>query len=128
MKHTYEHNGETRNIWFSDRGLPLSYNGKQLEVPVVTLEVYCKWYEIYIINPNGEVVKAHDEYMDEYYDACNSNYIAGAAYVDHVFNPDLLHVFAKEIGGCVCTEALEMCIGRWEREVLDNYTHAIELE
>lgn len=120
----YQDGSHQRAIYFSHRNLPLAYHNTGHDVPVVTLECYCKWYTIMVVKPDGSVVQVHDEYTDELYDAYEA--VEGVPYVDHVFNPDVLHELAKRIGGFVCTESLEMCIGRWEREVRGNHYHSSE--
>ncbi len=122
----YQDGAHQRAIYFTDRNLPLAYHGHSHDVPVVALECYCKWYSIYVVRPDGTVVCAHDEYSDELYEVYDA--VKGVPYVDHVFNPDVLHVFAKRIGGHICSESLELCIGRWEREVRENYIHNLEYD
>lgn len=120
----YQDGSHQRAIYFSHRNLPLAYHHTGNTVPIVALECYCKWYEIMVVQPDGTVVRSHDAYVDELYDAQDA--ISGVPYVDHVFNPELLQEFAHRIGGHVCSESLELCIGRWEREVRENYTHHSE--
>ncbi len=41
----------------SSRGLLLAWVAEALEVPVLTVEVYCKWYHLQLLRPDGSVEK-----------------------------------------------------------------------
>ncbi|MFO5742282.1 hypothetical protein ACLBPW_29705, partial [Klebsiella pneumoniae] len=44
----------TERIHYSDRKLPLCFKGVY-DIPVVTIENYCKWYGLNIVYPDGRV-------------------------------------------------------------------------
>jgi hypothetical protein len=86
--------------------------GQPASVPILTLENYTKWYEIYVITPDGHVEKVDSDVvlavLGEYNDAQIS---------DHVFHPRLLYRVAQELGGEVEERAVEVAAGRWSIEV-----------
>jgi len=104
-------------VRISDRSLPLAYTAPLRACPTVTVEIYDKWYSMYVVMTDGEVRKSQS--FDEWHEACES--VVGVPYVDHVFNPQLAKDFAKLIGGKVCPMSYEMMVGRWETDVKANY-------
>jgi len=42
-------------FYFSNRNLPLIYYGEPSEKPVITVENYLKWYDLYLVLPTGSV-------------------------------------------------------------------------
>lgn len=105
----------------SDRNIPLIFSGKlhELMIPVVTVELYVKWYKLFVIK---QVL--YDEVIVEVVDFPGEEYCAEGetAYGDHVPNPRVVSRFASRNGYRVDEVALEVIIGRWEREHLNNYS------
>lgn len=103
------------HIYFSERNFPLLYVGEPLDVPVITLENYTKWYEIYMVTSNGQVKKVPisivQEVMEKYTDAL---------WHDHHIHPRLLYRIAALIGGCVDERAIEVAAGRWMIERIED--------
>lgn len=101
----------TPRNYYSPRGHQLLYVGDPVSVPVITLENYTKWYEIYVISPEGRVEKVDSDLvlavLGEYHDA---------QICDHVFHPRLLYRIAQELGGEVEERAAEVAAGRWMLE------------
>lgn len=97
-----------KSIYMTPNNHMLLWNRLPLECPVVTLENYEKWYEIFIVTPNGQVeavpVETIRAVMDKYHDT---------HWVDHCYHPRLLYRLAKHLGGCVDPIAVEVAIGRW---------------
>jgi hypothetical protein len=96
--------------YFSRRGFPLAYYREVRQQPVLTVENYCKWYELYLLvpdprSPHGvrvEIVEfPHDNYCD------------------HVPYPAAVRDLADENDWYVCTESMEMMIGRYMLEYLN---------
>lgn len=88
---------EEYQLYFSERGLPLLYVDKPLDIPVVTLENYTKWYNIYVIAPDGTVTRADQDALLDL-----GNKYPDAMWHDHYFHPRLLYRYAALIGGVCC--------------------------
>lgn len=105
----------------SPRELPLiiSYKIYPLMVPLLTVELYVKWYKLYLIEQTF-----HDEVSISEIDFPGDEYCAAdeSPYSDHVPNPRVVGRFAARNGYRVDEVALETIIGRWEREHLNNYS------
>lgn len=97
--------------YLSERGWPLLYVRKPVDVPVVTLENYTKWYEIYLVNPDGGVEKLKSGIILEVCDKWPD-----ARWVDHLYHPRLLYRVAEYLGASVCERAVEVAAGRWIME------------
>ena len=96
----------------SERGAELFCDGVA-DRPVITVENYLKWYDLYVIHPEGRVevledhLSAEDDFISEY---------GESAYGDHVFNPRFVLFLARRNGMDVSSGALEALIGRWQLE------------
>lgn len=101
----------------SSRGLPLVCVDDIVEVPTLTVENYCKWYDMQIIHPDGRVEAVSFGDLDEL--AGNVGYdVLGSGYVDHVPNPQVVRALAEARGWAVDEQAMEMIAGRWQLEVV----------
>lgn len=93
----------------SDRGIELFCDGVT-DRPVLTVERYAKWYDLYVVYPNGRVATFKDTldsegaFISEYHES---------AYGDHVFNPRFYLFLAKRYGMDFSSGALEVLVGRW---------------
>jgi hypothetical protein len=78
--------------------------------PIVTIENYCKWYDLYLVHPDGrvEAVPFPEERIE------------GAPYLDHAPNPSHVLHWAERMGYHLHEESEEMMIGRWEIEYHDR--------
>jgi hypothetical protein len=94
-------------IRFSSRRLPLVCVDDNVEVPILTVENYCKWYDLQIVHPDGrvEAVPFPDDGQ-------------GTPYVDHVPNPHAVARYADRCGYHIDLQAFEMIVGRWQLEVV----------
>lgn len=97
-------------LWFSDRGFPLIYCGSPLDVPVLTVENYCKWYQFYLAMPDGQVKQFYFE-DDKFNDTTWSNHTINPAYYKHI---------CSKFGFHEDDQAYEIIVGRWEIESLQN--------
>lgn len=89
----------------SPRGLPLSYvEGEELDAPLITVEIYPKWYELFVIHPDGGIEALLFHELDDG---------EGTTYVDHCPNPRKVEAYAEKHGMYVDEIALELIAGRW---------------
>ena len=93
----------------SDRGIELFCDGVA-DLPVLTVENYLKWYDLYVIHPDCRVAKFEDTLDSE--GAFISEYNE-SAYGDHVFNPRFYLFLANRYGMDFSSSALEVLVGRW---------------
>ena len=91
-------------IYFSDRGIPLLYTNAPIDIPVLTVENYCKWYKLFLINPNGSVEIFND--FDEW--------------IDHCPIPTNLEKYCEEHNITIHDTALEVILGRYMIEKQEN--------
>lgn len=112
-------------LYFSDRRIPLVYTGIGHTKPVITIENYLKWYDLYIVFPDEHVeafqadpvrVALFDKVETQIYHQYNES-----PHGDHVPNPRQLIILAHLMQCAFDDEAVEMVIGRWELEVKNNY-------
>lgn len=83
----------------------------------VTCELYEKWYELYVAQPEGGLVHVIPlEYaeLEPFRDA------EGRYFSDHCPNPRSVLKYAAHHGLEVHGLALELMVGRWRTEVLDD--------
>ena len=103
------------NYYLSKRGIPLIYCGQPADKPILTLENYGKWYEMYLVNPDGNVVPVDVEVLSE-----TMTLYSEAIQIDHVFSPRLIYRVAQQMDYIVDERALEVAIGRWVMEGHEN--------
>lgn len=99
------------NTYYTDRRQPLVFHGIPEEVPVITVENYIKWYEPWLVLPDGSIRKVTFEEMEPHAVALDT-----FAMGDHVFNPAVIARMAQENGWLVDTNAMDMIVGRWIQE------------
>ena len=109
-----------KHIFKSERGIPLICQGKDNNKPVVTVENYCKWYQIFVIYPDSTVVPADWPTLNKINKSSDKHLIG-----DHIFHPELLEKFADHIGGYVHDVSLEAVTGRWMFEYHDKTAEEI---
>lgn len=104
----------------SHRGLPLVYSGMPCDQPVITVENYMKWYDLYLVNPDYSVT-VFDHYESLYHEL--SREFATVTLVgDHMWHPSYVMELEKRTGYILCNESLEMITGRWIRDHIDSST------
>lgn len=97
----------------SHRGLPLVYRGAPI-VATLTVESYCKWYDLCLVRPDGTYGVVPFGALEAYTDMEEQT-----AYVDHVPNPVLVERLCNAMGWELDEQAHEMMIGRWIMEGMD---------
>lgn len=115
MSNTQERQKEVVHTYYSWRGQPLIFVGKS-DVPIVTMENYCKWYGIQVVFPDGRVENVHPNVLDE---LCGNDHFIG----DHNYHPELLRRVAKHYGGHADYVSLEASAGRWAMEINEDATY-----
>ena len=101
------------SVYYSDNNYPLIYNGALLDKPIVTLENYCKWYNLYQIMPNGSISK-----FDSYVYANKFKY-QGTIWSDHIPHPNFLKLLEQDDNYYLDLKAFEMAVGRYQLEVIE---------
>lgn len=76
--------------------------------PLLTVELETKWYRMYLIHPNGTSEEHIPDDME-------------VGFKDDTFNPDDIQKYAYNHNYHLDVLALELLIGRWEQETLENY-------
>ena len=93
----------------SDRGIPLAGQPKAM---TLTVELYVKWYSLFIIKPSGEVEAVGFMELEKGFQ--------NAAFVDHVPNPAAVEAYAQMMGYEIDELAWDLIVGRWQSEVVDT--------
>ena len=97
-------------MYCSDRGIPLICQ-QVYNIPVITLENYCKWYNIYVIMPDGNVSKVDMDLIQCIQDKSPIHIMD-----THIWHPIMLEKIASHLQGYVDDVSLECCYGRWMME------------
>lgn len=95
----------------SPRGKPLVLTDDLPSVPVLTVELYTKWYGLYLVDPSGKIEEL------SFPEDLGSGPTGIMPYCDHVPNPEVVLRFAKAHGYQLDELAAELLVGRWEIEV-----------
>lgn len=103
-------------MYRSPRGHLLAYFDATATMPVIAIELYLKWYELFVIMPDGTVEPFQFVRLDEL-----SGKMGMSPYVDHTPNPLVIARWAVENDYFVSELSMELIIGRWEREGKNNY-------
>ena len=125
---------EAYKLHFSERGIPLVYYGVLNEKPILTVENYSKWYNLYYVYPDGEVSPV----LEPAYDFAERELLKIAYGLtgeakqdfptmvrgDHIYNPFALKFIAGYVGGFVYPQSEEIIIGRWELEYHRHYMNS----
>lgn len=101
--------------YYSDRGIPLLYVGKTFDKPMITLENYDKWYNIFLVMPDGSV-KIVDTRDIEIVNDKNDFQL----WIDHLYHPRLLYLLAKHLDAYTDIRSLEVAAGRWMTEYVGD--------
>jgi len=116
VKHLINKEDILNAILLSDRSIPLVYQlNKKIDQPVLTVENYCKWYELYLIGVDGSIKKIEFDELQEYAPENQS------AYCDHVPNPHAVTKYAVKLGYHLDEQSYEMIVGRWMIEYKGNF-------
>jgi hypothetical protein len=100
----------------SNRGMRLFLNQDWVHYggPIVTVEDYIKWYDVYVIQPDGSIVVASEAYS-EIWDSMERR-MKKSFFGDHCWHPGGIELFAELIGGVVDPDALGALTVRWITE------------
>lgn len=99
-----------REVYVSERNHSLAcvLDVTKLEGPLLTVELCCKWYTLYLIHPTGAVERVSFEELEDGYPR---------AYVDHVPQPAAVRALVERRGWYLDAIAEELIEGRWKMEV-----------
>lgn len=99
----------------SHRGHPLVLTNGVPSRSTITVELYEKWYGLFIVHRDGSVEKIPFPDEPEY---CHSD---ESPYVDHVPNPKVVARYAQINDYHVDNLAIELIVGRWEIQAKNRY-------
>jgi hypothetical protein len=99
--------GEEHMVHLSDRGFTLLWTQAPKEVPVLTVEIYLKWYGLYLIHPDGKVTSVSYRELEE---VCRPG---ERACDDHDPHPGVVARWAAAKGYHLDDRAFELMVGRW---------------
>lgn len=91
----------------SKRGIPLFFatGSQNCGIPVVTVETYCIWYDLYLVFPSGMVAIIEYDNLEKFVDT---------PYIDHTPNPLAVRCLAEENGFVVDKDAWQAMVDQWE--------------
>jgi hypothetical protein len=102
-------------VYYSERNMPLVFNGDASKFSgIITIENYLKWYNLYIVRPDGSVEKLQSD-----------NTIA---WLGHVPCPSDIVEFADRHGLDIDHQSMEMIVGRYYIECKDMDPETIGAE
>jgi hypothetical protein len=93
--------------------------------PVITVENYMKWYDLFLLHPDYSVT-AFDHY-EKWYVQLSNEFVRTTLVGDHCWNPSYVMELEKRTGYILCSESIEMITGRWVRDHLDDGKLALAL-
>jgi hypothetical protein len=86
--------------------------------PTVTVEMYSKWYSLFVVRVGYDEVTIEEFPFPDDLEFCGGN---ETPFLDHAPNPVVVARWALKNGFCVDDVAMETMIGRWEREYRETY-------
>jgi len=96
------------SIVLSDRNIPLVYQfNEDISEPVLTVENYTKWYNLYLVNHDRSVNKVEFDALHDFTPKDES------PYCDHVPNPKAVRTYANIKNFYLDEQSYEMMVGRW---------------
>lgn len=95
----------------SHRDIPLVMTEPNSQGPLLTVENYVKWYDIYIVFPDGRIQKVPYELFWEG---------KGTGWHDHVPNPKACQMVAEKLNAEWDECSFEMIVGRYMMEVVTD--------
>jgi hypothetical protein len=112
-------------IYMSNRNIPLVYTGRHSSIPVLTVENYLKWYDLYVVMPDETVhALGRNNWLTVEYEDAEERFNGdnfGGIHSAHLFNPYFVQFLAEFLGFHLDEQSLEIIIGRWEREYIEQY-------
>ena len=108
---------QQHKLYYSPRGIPLMVTQTKAK-PVLCVENYCKWYDLFLVHPDGHVTVVPSE-------------ITGVGFdhgwrVDHNIHPKLLGFLAHQNDWIVCSQSEELVAGRWSIEITETISGWME--
>lgn len=94
----------------------LVFGARSSDPPTVTVENYCKWYALQVVDAAGDI----KEYDFGELEPFAQDYVS-----DHVPNPLAVVRWATAKGWRVDPQSLEMMVGRWAMEVQRTHLEAL---
>ena len=85
--------------------------------PVLTVELYTKWYELILIEKKGDDFNAYSIHFGHLQDVAPAGV---SPYLDHAPNPLCVKLFAHRNGYHIDELALELITGRWQIEYVES--------
>lgn len=76
--------------------------------PILTGENYDKWYDLYLLHPDGTV-----EGVTKAYDMDDCKYETGCTRIDHFYHPEIFNKMCGKHGWWIGQVAIEVAAGRW---------------
>lgn len=106
---------------FSERGhIVLCFNRVEAR-PIITCELYSKWYELFIWWTDGQLLKLPFNKLEDV-----AFEMGVSAFVDHVPNPTVVEAYAERHDYGIDELAHDLIKGRWHNEV-SNETKLCDL-
>lgn len=94
---------EVKKNYYSPRGEQLVFIGEPMDVPVITVENYTKWYTLFTIQPDGKVEPLIID-----------------GWIDHNPIPVEVYKYAQQANMFVDEQSMEMIIGRFVQEKYES--------
>lgn len=105
--------------YVSTRNIPLIFQGEPGSDPIITMENYSKWYDIYAVFPDGSVKTITLNELD--IETLMTESDGASSVLDHAYHPMLIQRIAKELCYVIDTVSFEVIVGRWEMEYHNKY-------
>lgn len=105
--------------YYSDRKIPLIYQENPLDKPVLTLENWPKWYDFYVVMPDGAVRSGPPIQLEDA--------PVPTPFLDHCPHPDVYVWLCRQFGYALDMRTLEVILGRWMLEYFGDGTGGKEL-
>ena len=99
----------------SNRNIPLVYQGRILDKPVLTVELYEKWYSYHLVQPTGEVVALSFE-LDLNFHKLAEKTIPTLSAIDHTPFPLMYKAICLANDYYEDELSYQLVLGRWTDE------------
>lgn len=99
----------------SNRNIPLVYQGRILDKPVLTVELYEKWYSYHLVQPTGEVVALSFD-LDLNFHKLVEKTIPTLSAIDHMPFPLMYKAICLANDYCEDELSYQLVLGRWTDE------------
>ena len=89
--------------------------------PILTAENYTKWYDLFVLFPDGSVKGLNDLGIDLFE---VEGMVCGCPHRDDNFHPEIWRRLCKEQDWYICEMAMEVAAGRWAVEYHEQFDEA----